>query len=129
LPSALFRKLNFKDQREVLVLNAPASFEAELALLTGVMIHRSPAESGPVPFAIAFAVTNSDLDAASRVLVTKANGDALLWMAYPKGTSKKLKGEFNRTSPFTILRDAGFDTVRQVAIDEDWSALRFRRQV
>ena len=25
------------------------------------------------------------------------------------------------------MRSAGFDTVRQVAIDEDWSALRFRR--
>jgi hypothetical protein len=25
------------------------------------------------------------------------------------------------------MRAAGFDTVRQVAIDEDWSALRFRR--
>jgi len=26
-----------------------------------------------------------------------------------------------------VIRNAGFDSVRQVAIDEDWSALRFRR--
>ena len=26
-----------------------------------------------------------------------------------------------------MLRSAGFDAVRAVAIDEDWSALRFRR--
>jgi hypothetical protein len=26
-----------------------------------------------------------------------------------------------------VLGDAGFEPVRQVAIDEDWSALRFRR--
>jgi hypothetical protein len=25
------------------------------------------------------------------------------------------------------LRESGFDSVRQIAIDEDWSALRFRR--
>jgi len=25
------------------------------------------------------------------------------------------------------IRDAGFDSVRAVAIDDDWSALRFRR--
>jgi hypothetical protein len=108
LPSALFRKLNFKDQHEVLVLNPPASFEPELASLTGIIIHRSPAETGPVPFAIAFAVTNSELDAASRVLVTKASGDVCFgW----------LKGEFNRTSPFTILREAGFDTARHTKVE------------
>jgi hypothetical protein len=26
-----------------------------------------------------------------------------------------------------VLKAAGFDTVRAIAIDEDWSALRFRR--
>jgi hypothetical protein len=26
-----------------------------------------------------------------------------------------------------VIRAHGFDSVRQVAIDEDWSALRFRR--
>jgi hypothetical protein len=26
------------------------------------------------------------------------------------------------------LKKAGFDTVRSVAIDEDWTALRFRRK-
>jgi len=35
---------------------------------------------------------------------------------------------FNRDTGWDVMRSAGFDTVRQVAIDEDWSALRFRRQ-
>jgi hypothetical protein len=26
------------------------------------------------------------------------------------------------------LQDAGFDTVRSIAIDEDWTGLRFRRK-
>lgn len=51
----------------------------------------------------------------------------LLWFAYPKGTSKKYKCDFNRDDGWEPLRKLGFDTVRQVAIDEDWSALRFRR--
>jgi hypothetical protein len=61
------------------------------------------------------------------MVVSKASGDALLWFAYPKGTSTKYKCDFNRDSGWDILRQSGFDTVRQVAIDEDWSALRFRR--
>jgi len=50
-----------------------------------------------------------------------------LWFAYPQGTSKRYTCEFNRDTGWSALRSAGFDTVRQVAIDEDWSALRFRR--
>jgi hypothetical protein len=34
----------------------------------------------------------------------------------------------NRDTGWDVLRRAGFDTVRLVAIDADWSALRFRRK-
>ena len=40
--SSLFHKLNWKDQLEIVVFNAPASFEPELAKLVGVKILRSP---------------------------------------------------------------------------------------
>jgi hypothetical protein len=48
-------------------------------------------------------------------------------MAYPKGSSKRYQCEFNRDGGWDVLAHAGFEAVRQVAIDEDWSALRFRR--
>jgi hypothetical protein len=60
-------------------------------------------------------------------LVQATEADALLWIDYPKGTSKNYKYEFNGDTGWDVLRSAGFDTVRAVAIDEDWSALRFRR--
>ena len=63
----------------------------------------------------------------SAVVVAKSPGDALLWIAYPKGTSKRYTCEFNRDKGWGVLLGSGFDCVRQVAIDEDWSALRFRR--
>ena len=56
-----------------------------------------------------------------------AQGDALLWMVYPKASSRRLCCEFNRDTGWQALRDAGYDTVHQVAVDEDWSALRFRQ--
>jgi len=56
-----------------------------------------------------------------------ADGDPLLWFAYPKGSSKKYRCAFNRDTGWDVLKSLGFDTVRAVAIDEDWSALRFRR--
>jgi hypothetical protein len=35
--------------------------------------------------------------------------------------------DFHRDTGFDGSRAAGFDSVRIVAIDDDWSALRFRR--
>jgi hypothetical protein len=46
---------------------------------------------------------------------------------YPKCTSRRYTCDFNRDTGFGALRRLGFDSVRQIAIDEDWSALRFRR--
>lgn len=123
----LFTKLNLKAQQAIAVLEAPESFEAELARLSGVRIERSLGRGATVEFAIAFATTQAGLDAVSRKLAASAQGDAIVWIAYPKSTSKRHRCEFNRDSGWTVLGAAGFEPVRQVAIDEDWSALRFRR--
>ena len=126
MPS-VFDKLNLKGHDEILVIDAPESFEPELRALGGVTVLRDPKEARTVTFALAFATRQSEVDTLSKVLTAKAEGDAILWFAYPKGTSKKYRCDFNRDTGWDVLRNAGFDTVRQVAIDEDWSALRFRR--
>jgi hypothetical protein len=125
--SPIFKKLNLKDQRDILVVNAPASFESDLAMLNDITVRRDPKKVAAVSFALTFVKKQAELDAISALLAGKAEGDAILWFAYPKGTSKKYQCEFNRDTGWSIIRDAGFDTVRQVAIDDDWSALRFRR--
>jgi hypothetical protein len=126
MPS-VFDKLNLKQQREILVIDAPASFEPELARLRDVAVLRDPEQAGPIQFALAFATRQAEVDRLSRQLAARAKGDALIWFAYPKGSSKRYRCEFNRDTGWDVLRAAGFDTVRAVAIDADWSALRFRR--
>ena len=60
-------------------------------------------------------------------MAPRLEGDAILWCAYPKGSSTRYTCEFNRDTGWASLGTAGFEPVRQIAIDEDWSALRFRR--
>jgi hypothetical protein len=123
--SPLFKKLNLGAHRTIHVLSAPTSFEPELAALDGVIVKR--AVSGRVAFALAFVITSAELESASRKLVQACAGDAVLWMVYPKAASKRYRCEFNRDSGWATLVAAGFETVRIVAVDADWSALRFRR--
>lgn len=121
----LFKKLNLPDVREIHVLDAPDSFEAELRALDGVKVTREAKR--PLVFAIAFVKTLREVEEAAAKLANAAEGDALIWMAYPKGSSKKYTCEFNRDNGWAALGAAGYEPVRQIAIDEDWSALRFRK--
>lgn len=125
--ASVFGKLQLRDQDEILVLNAPASFETELAALSGVRVVRAPGGGEAIGFALAFVQTREQVDAAAEAIVGKARGDVTLWFAYPKGSSKRYKASINRDTGWEALGRAGFEPVRQVAIDEDWTALRFRR--
>ncbi len=121
----LFKKLNLGETRVVHVLNAPDSFAAELRALDGVEVVRSVRK--PTRFALAFVKTLKEVEAATARLALNAAEDAVLWMVYPKASSKKYTCEFNRDTGWQALGDAGYEPVRQVAIDADWSALRFRK--
>ena len=123
----IFDKLNLKDQTEILVLNPPQSFEPELAALTGITVVREVNQARKMDFVLAFVTQQEQVDTISKIIAAKAEGDALVWFVYPKGTSKKYKCDFNRDTGWTGLRKLNLEPVRQVAIDEDWSALRFRK--
>lgn len=125
---AVFKKLNVKGQARILVLNAPASFESALNLLAEEAEVMLTAEhAGKVGFAIIFAVMKTELEELVRQVVPQLERDAVFWVCYPKGTSKKYRCDFNRNTGWELLGEYNMEPVRQVAIDEDWSALRFRK--
>jgi hypothetical protein len=123
----IFDKLNLRNLTKILVLNAPQSFEPELAALRGMSVSRSLRGLTEIEFSLAFMTRREEVDQLAGSIAKIAKGDPVLWFAYPKGTSKKYQSEINRDDGWQALMKAGFDTVRMVAIDEDWSALRFRR--
>jgi hypothetical protein len=124
--SPVFKKLNLKNQTEILILNAPSSFEPELAALKGITILRTEHKAKEITFSLAFVTQQKEIDTLAKTIAKKAAGDAVVWFAYPKGTSKRFKSAIDM-SGWTPLGEAGFEIVSRVAIDEDWSAKRFRR--
>ena len=123
----VFDKLNLTDQADLVVLNAPDSFDAELDTLSGREVRRKATGSGPISFAIAFVKKQTEIEQAVKALGPRLEGDVVLWFAYPKGSSKRYTCDFNRDTGWTSVGKAGFEPVRMVAIDDDWSAIRFRR--
>jgi len=123
----VFAKLNLKDQKQILILDSPQSFEAELAALKGLEIVRDLKKAKAVSFSLAFVMTQDRVDSLAPAIARKAEGDAVVWFAYPKGSSKKYKSQIDRDHGWNVLGREAFEPVRMVAIDEDWSAIRFRR--
>lgn len=123
----VFDKLNLKDHKRVLVLHAPDTFEAEIANLSEVDVLTRLEPGVKAPFVLVFCTKKAQVDSLAGPVASAAEGDSIVWFAYPKGSSKRYKCDFNRDNGWTALGEQGFEPVRQVAIDEDWSALRFRR--
>ena len=124
----LFKKLNFKEHVQILVLNPPASFEPHLEAVSALTeVKRGISPAMKIEFALAFVAKKKQIEEIAQLLTSQLEGDAILWMCYPKATSKKYKCDFNRDTGWEPLGRLGLEGVRQVAIDEDWSALRFRR--
>ncbi len=125
---AIFKKLNFKNQPNILILNAPDSFQANIdAMAAWTNISLNINQSEEVEFAIIFVTKKADTDALIPQIAPKLKGDALLWFAYPKKSSKNYKADFNRDNGWTAMGEHALEGVRQVAIDADWSAIRFRK--
>lgn len=125
--ATVFEKLNWKDQKEIMVLNAPESLQPELAQLSSTTILSDLFPLKEVPFTLAFVTHKAEVDKLAPQIANRAKGDAIVWFAYPKGSSKQYKCDFNRDTGWDALTGLGFETVRAIAIDEDWTALRFRR--
>jgi len=124
----LFKKLNFKDHKTIIALNYPSTFDKEILAMkddASFIIHLK--EIKEIEFGIFFVSSQKEIDFYLNKIISKLKGDAILWFCYPKASSKKYKCEFNRDNGWSSFGALNLEPVRQVAIDEDWSALRFRK--
>jgi hypothetical protein len=108
-------KLQLRPGQSVAVLNAPPGL-----VLPDVVAAASAEDADAV---VAFVVRQDDLGSAEQA-VAAARADRLAWIGYPKGG--QLGTDLNRDRLVATLADQGVQPVRQVSIDDTWSALRFR---
>ncbi len=125
--NALLKKLNFKAQKSILVINAPEEFKETMQDFTLDLKVLNNVSDEEIEFVLIFATKLEEVQKLAKEVSVKMKENGLFWFAYPKGSSKKYKCDFNRDNGWQAMVELGYEPVRMVAIDEDWSALRFRK--
>jgi hypothetical protein len=118
------RKLGMNRGMNALIITPPAGYLKLLMAAPGELIVSSRA-CGMYPFVQVFATRLSAIHRFAQKLSKHAAPNALVWISYPKKTSK-LAGDLSRDVIRKAMSSAGWRAVSIVAIDEVWSALRFR---
>ncbi|SFN67707.1 hypothetical protein SAMN04488519_101327 [Algoriphagus ornithinivorans] len=120
----LLKKMNWKDGMKIKIWNLPSELEKLEQEWKAAGYLASANEEAA--FLLAFVKSQEEIERIFPEMEKLAQEDELLWMAYPKGSSKRYQVKINRDTGWGILGKYDFEGVRQIAINEDWSALRFR---
>jgi len=113
-------RLQVKAERRLAVIGATPALDKMIG------VKKARAEPGEADVVLLFAADRAALDAKLPGLLKKIRKDAILWVAYPKLASP-LAADLNRDVIREMAPKHGLDTVSQIAIDDDWSALRLKR--
>jgi hypothetical protein len=123
----LLKKLNYKGNKRIAIINAEDFFLAELIKeLNDIIIDREIDQRCPYEFIMVFVRSVAEVKDFAPITLHNLIADGTLWFCYPKKTSKIYADGPERDRGWKSLNDAGFYGIRVVAIDNDWSAMRFR---
>jgi len=124
MPDAtLAKKLRILPGNRLLLLRAPDSYLATLALPEGVTVETDPAGAYDVVQLFTRTLADVDRDLLAAIAATRPRG--MLWIAWPKKTTR-LPSDLTRDTLWPRVHEAGWSGVAAISIDETWSALRFR---
>ena len=118
----LAERMHLRAGERLLLVNAPDGFTTILEAPEGVEVATTP--QGTFDVIQVFVTTRADLEAEATRLKELLKPDGKLWFTYPKGTSTRLAADINRDDIRRYALTVGLQTVAQVAVDDDWSAIR-----
>lgn len=118
----LAQKMFIRAGYRIAIINAPKNYTLG-ALPEDVTL--SPVLEGQYDLVQLFVNTIDELDTYAVAAINAVKPGGLLWITYPKKSSK-IKTDITRDFGWETVEHAGWRPVTQISIDETWSALRFR---
>jgi hypothetical protein len=120
----IVKKLGLKPGMRALVMAAPDGYISRLSSLPeGVEIATKP--TATYEFVQFFATRMTEIEKSAPGLLQRAAPGAVFWITYPKKTSG-IDSDLSRDVLAAAMTNQGWRPVSIVALDEVWSALRFR---
>jgi hypothetical protein len=120
----LTKKLGMKPGQRIAILNAPEGYR-DLLGTPPEDVELTTTLEGTFDMVHLFVKEKAELDTYALRVIHAVKPGGLLWIAYPK-QSAKVPTDITRDKGWDVVTEAGWRPVTQIAIDEVWSALRFR---
>lgn len=120
----LAKKLGIKDDMTLYVHGVPREYaEFFTGFPLGIKVQKRPRPE-TTDFIHVFATKFSELEKIVIRLKPALKKDGLMWISWPKGTSK-IETDIKREPLRTLVLKTGLVDVKVCAVDEDWSGLKF----
>jgi len=126
MTQTLFEKLQFNDEKNLLIQGLPSTIEKQFCKLSFAKNMTPLLKAKRIDFALVFAVNERQLNGILSDVLPAMNDEAKLWIAYPKKTSK-IASDLNRDCSWDKVTESGYESMSQVCLDHVWSALLFQK--
>lgn len=114
------------DERNLLIQGLPSSIEKQFVKLAFAKNLTPLLKSKKIDFALVFAINEQQLGMIVQEVLPALRPEGKFWVAYPKPGSK-IVTTLNRERSWGCITGAGYEVVRDVALDHVWTAVRFRK--
>lgn len=129
---ALLKKIRLLPGQRALVLDAPAGYLDRLVPLpanASLETETDAAGAAQYDFVQVFVQDSGELARLAPIAQQVCRYDGILWITYPKPSAaagSRIPSDLSRDGLWELMKPSGLAPVMQIAIDETWSALRFR---
>jgi hypothetical protein len=120
----LVKKLGIKSTFKCLLINEPKNYFELLMSIPDKVEFYDDYESKPFDFVHLFVTDHDDLKEMVDSIRTLIVSNGMLWISWPKGSSKIPKST-NETFIRRIVLQTDMVDIKVCAVDKDWSGLKF----
>lgn len=122
--SALAKKLKLKAGHRAAILNAPEDYLEQLRPLPDGVKLLDHVE-GQMDWVQLFVRNKAELDRTALQVIAALKPESLLWISFPKGTSK-IQTDLTRDKGWDTIQQSGLKWITLVSVNDTWSAFSVR---
>src|SRR6266508_559408 len=121
---SLAEKMKLKRGMHAALVNSPSGYRDQLSAPSEAEISNR-LESGPFDWVQVFIKSKAELESLVPLLAKALKPASLLWVTFPKGTSK-IQTDLTRDKGWESLRPLDLKWLNLISINETWSAFSLR---